>query len=132
MQKLVPMIALILALTGCAAIRANETHWTEQLLTAAGFQAEPAATAEELAHLRTLEARVFVKEMQNGEARYVYADPDVCQCLYVGSERQYQTVSEAPGREGDRRGAGERGEVDCLGPLVLALALIRQVGSRRS
>src|SRR5216683_2088647 len=91
MQKLVPMIALILALTGCAAIRANETHWTEQLLTAAGFQAEPAATAEELAHLRTLEARVFVKEMQNGEARYVYADPDVCQCLYAGSERQYQT-----------------------------------------
>lgn len=90
MQKLVPMIALILALTGCAAIRANETHWTEQLLTAAGFQAEPAATAEELAHLRTLEARVFVKEMRNGEARYVYADPDVCRCLYVGSERQYQ------------------------------------------
>lgn len=91
MQKLVPMIALILALTGCAAIRANETHWTEQLLTAAGFQAEPAATAEELAHLRTLEARVFVKEMRNGEARYVYADPDVCRCLYAGSERQYQT-----------------------------------------
>lgn len=90
MQKLVPMIALILALTGCAAIRANEAHWTEQLLTAAGFQAEPAATAEELAHLRTLEARVFVKEMRNGEARYVYADPDVCRCLYVGSERQYQ------------------------------------------
>jgi hypothetical protein len=91
MQKLVPMIALILALTGCAAIRANETHWTEQLLTAAGFQAEPAATSEELAHLRTREARVFVKEMRNGEARYVYADPDVCQCLYAGSERQYQT-----------------------------------------
>lgn len=91
MQRLVPMIALTLALTGCAAIRANETRWTEQLLTAAGFQAEPAATAEELAHLRTREARVFVKEMRNGEARYVYADPDVCQCLYAGSERQYQT-----------------------------------------
>ena len=90
MKKLVPVMALTLALTGCAAIRANETHWTEQLLTAAGFQAEPAATAEELAHLRTLEARVFVKEMRNGEARYVYADPDVCRCLYAGSERQYQ------------------------------------------
>jgi hypothetical protein len=89
MRKLVPVIALTLAITGCAAIKANETHWTEQLLVAAGFQAEPAATAEELAHLRTLEARAFVKEMQNGEARYVYADPDVCGCLYTGSERQY-------------------------------------------
>jgi hypothetical protein len=99
MQRLVPMIALTLALTGCAAIRANETHWTEQLLTAAGFQAEPAATAEELAHLRTLEARVFVKEMQNGEARYVYADPDVCRCLYAGSEQQYQKYQKLRGEK---------------------------------
>jgi hypothetical protein len=90
MRRLLPLIALTLALTGCAAIRANETHWTEQLLTAAGFQAEPAATAEELAHLRTPEARAIVKEMQNGEAHYVYADPDGCGCLYAGGERQYR------------------------------------------
>jgi hypothetical protein len=62
MRRLLPLIALTLALTGCAAIRANETHWTEQLLTAAGFQAEPAATAEELAHLQTPEARAGAAE----------------------------------------------------------------------
>ncbi len=90
MKKLVPLIALIVALTGCAAIRANETHWTEQLLSAAGFRVEPAATAEELAHLRSLEPRTFVREMQNGEARYVYSDPDVCRCLYAGTEGQYE------------------------------------------
>jgi hypothetical protein len=89
MRKL-PVIALTLALTGCAVIRANETRETEQLLTVAGFQAEPAATAGELARLRTLEARSVVKEMQNGEARYVYADPDGCGCSYDGGERQYR------------------------------------------
>jgi hypothetical protein len=52
MHRIVPVMALTLALTGCAAIRANEIHWTEQLLTAAGFQAEPAATVEELAGSR--------------------------------------------------------------------------------
>jgi hypothetical protein len=85
MKNLVPVMALTFALTGCAAIRANETHWTEQLLAAAGFPAEPAATVEEL------EPRTFVREMQSGAARYVYADPDTCRCLYTGSERQYQT-----------------------------------------
>ena len=29
----------------------HETHWTEQLLTEAGFQGEPAATVEERARL---------------------------------------------------------------------------------
>ena len=38
MQRLAPIVTRILALTGCAAIRANETHWTEQLLTEAGFR----------------------------------------------------------------------------------------------
>jgi hypothetical protein len=91
MKTLVPVMVLTLALTGCAAIRANETHWTEQLLTAAGFQAEPAATVEELAHLESLKPRTFVRETQSGEVRYVYADPDTCRCLYAGSEQQYQT-----------------------------------------
>ena len=46
---------------------------------------------EELAHLESLKPRTFVREMQNGGVRYVYADPDTCRCLYAGSEQQYQT-----------------------------------------
>jgi hypothetical protein len=87
-KKLVLAIILALGFTGCAAIRANQTHWTEQLLTAAGFKVEPVATAEELAHLRTLKRKV-VQDRRDGEMRYVYADPDVCKCLYVGDEPQY-------------------------------------------
>jgi len=43
------MVTPMLALTGCAAIRVNETHGTEQLLVEAGFQVEPAASVEERA-----------------------------------------------------------------------------------
>lgn len=55
MKKLMPVVGLTLtpALAGCG-IRASETHRTEQLLTATGFQAEPAATVEELAGSRRL------------------------------------------------------------------------------
>jgi hypothetical protein len=90
MKKLVLVIVLALGFNGCAAIRANQTRWTEQLLTAAGFQLEPVATAEELAHLRTLKSRKVVQDRRDGQRRYVYADPDVCNCLYVGDEQQYQ------------------------------------------
>jgi hypothetical protein len=100
MRRLVPLIALVVALTGCAAIRASETRGTEQLLTTAGFQVEPAAAVEERARLRELEPRAFVRETRNGEARHLYADPDVCRCLYTGTERQYRKFHELQVEQG--------------------------------
>jgi hypothetical protein len=90
MKKLVLVIVLALGFSGCAAIQANQTRRTEQLLTAAGFQVEPVATAEELAHLRTLKPRKVVQDRSDGQMRYMYADPGVCKCLYVGDEQQFQ------------------------------------------
>jgi|RhiMetdeSRZDD1v2_1073273.scaffolds.fasta_scaffold113013_6 hypothetical protein len=89
--------ALALAATGCAAIRANEAGEraqeaaeTERILTAAGFQIEPADTPERLTQLRTLPAHRVVRSSRDGQPRYVYADPDGCQCLYVGGPKQYE------------------------------------------
>jgi hypothetical protein len=89
--------ALALAATGCAAIRAHEAGEraqeaaeTERILTAAGFQIEPADTPERLAQLRTLTAHRVVRSSRDGQPRYVYADPDGCQCLYVGDPKQYE------------------------------------------
>jgi len=90
LKKVVLSIILALGFTGCAAFEANQTHWTEQILTAAGFHVEPVATAEELAHVQTLKPRTVVQDRRGGEMRYVYADLDVCKCLYVGDEQQYQ------------------------------------------
>ena len=89
--------ALALAASGCAAIRANEaaerSHEiaeTERLLVSAGFQMELANTPESLARLRALIAHRVVRSSRDGQARYVYADPDRCRCLYVGDPKQYE------------------------------------------
>jgi len=82
--------AIALSLAGCAALQAEDTRATERMLAAAGFQARPADTAEKLAHLHTLTPGKIVRREQNGEPSYVYADRNVCKCLYVGTEQQYQ------------------------------------------
>ena len=72
-----------------------KTLTTEQLLTAVGFQKKVADTPEKLAHLGTLTpARRLVAHRRDGQLYYVYADPAMCKCLYVGTPAQYQRVLE--------------------------------------
>jgi hypothetical protein len=91
---ILPLVALGLSVTGCAAIRAHQTVETEQVLAAAGFQVKPADTPEKLAHLQTLTPRKVVRYTRDGQPQYVYADPETCKCLYVGDEQRYQKYQE--------------------------------------
>ena len=81
---------LVVAVAGCATLQAPGTRSTEALLSAAGFRVEPADTPEELARLRALPARRIVPEEHGGTTAYVYSDPRLCRCLYVGGETEYQ------------------------------------------
>ena len=83
----IPLI--VAAAAGCAAIQAAETRPTEQLLGAAGFHTEAADTPEKLAELRTLPARKVLPQTRDGKTTYIYQDPTVCHCLYVGGETEY-------------------------------------------
>jgi hypothetical protein len=87
----VVVLALIVALplVGCAAIQRSEARDKEQLLAAAGFQAKPADTPEKLANLKTMPPRQLVSQVKDGNFVYSYADPDYCQCLYVGGPKEY-------------------------------------------
>ena len=87
----VVVLALIIALplAGCAAIQRSEARDKEQLLAAAGFQAKPADTAEKLANLKAMPPRKLVSQAKDGNFVYSYADPDYCQCLYVGGPKEY-------------------------------------------
>jgi len=60
------------------------------MLSAAGFHMKLADTPEKLAHLQTLTPRRLVRHSQANQLYYVYADPEVCRCLYAGTETQYQ------------------------------------------
>ena len=83
-----------LALSACLVIAACATPQqraadSENLLTAAGFTARPANTPERVASLRSLPANKVVQRTRGGTVRYVYADPLVCGCLYVGDQAAY-------------------------------------------
>jgi hypothetical protein len=66
------------------------TKGTEQLLAAAGFEMKLADTPEKLANLNTLTPRrTLIPQERDNRLYYVYADPDLCKCLYVGTAMQY-------------------------------------------
>lgn len=77
-------------LSGCAAMEKSAVENNENLLTAAGFRMKPADTPEKFAHLKSMQQRKLLTHVQNGSVFYAYADARFCQCLYMGSEKNYQ------------------------------------------
>jgi Mg/Co/Ni transporter MgtE len=64
---------------------------TEQILAGAGFHKKVADSPAKLAHLKTLKpARKLVTHQREDQLYYVYADPETCKCMYVGTAAQYQ------------------------------------------
>lgn len=71
-------LLLAVALAGCSAIQGRTAADSEELLAQAGFQREPLDGPG-------LPARQLVQ----AGTTYRFADPDFCQCLYVGGEKEY-------------------------------------------
>jgi sarcosine oxidase gamma subunit len=90
MRRVVFVLLAAVGAAGCATMGADATRSTEQMLAAAGFHSAAADTPEKVAHLRTLTPRRIVARVSNGQTFYLWPDPDVCTCLYVGGESEYQ------------------------------------------
>jgi hypothetical protein len=61
----------------------------EDNLAAAGFIVRPANTPERQAMLKRLPPHQFVQRVNGDTVHYIYADPLVCGCLYVGTQQAY-------------------------------------------
>jgi hypothetical protein len=61
----------------------------EDQLAAAGFIMRPANTPQRQQMLGRLPAHVFITRQNGDTIHYVYADPLVCDCLYVGTQQAY-------------------------------------------
>lgn len=91
MRRLTPFFATFaacLAISACATPQ-QRAEGQENLLAAAGFTVKPANTPGRIASLRGLPANKVVQRMRGNTVRYVYADPLVCACLYVGDQAAY-------------------------------------------
>lgn len=78
---------------GAAGQEAIDMH-----LRDAGFIARVADTPAQIARLRTVPARKFIRRRKAGRAYYMYVDPDTCKCAFLGDEdamKTYRTMATA-------------------------------------
>jgi hypothetical protein len=61
----------------------------ENALSAAGFEPRPANTPQRQQMLARLPADKFSRRVKGDATIYVYADPKVCNCLYIGDQTAY-------------------------------------------
>jgi hypothetical protein len=82
-------VVLVLGgLGACESVQHRITEHEDQL-SAAGFIVKPANTSDRQAMLKRLPADRFVRRENGDMVHYVYADPIVCNCLYVGTQEAY-------------------------------------------
>jgi hypothetical protein len=91
------LIIAACAITALAACQTQQQRITEHedKLSAAGFTVKPANTPERQAMLHKLPPNKFVQRANGDNVHYVYADPVVCNCLYVGSEQAFNQYKRA-------------------------------------
>lgn len=91
-QPIALVVASALVLGACTTPTAERgrVEQIEPLLLAAGFQKRVADTPQKLAHLRQLEPLKMVPHARKGSVYYVLADPNGCQCAYVGNEMAFE------------------------------------------
>src|SRR6202789_1915495 len=77
---------LFAALTAC---QSSGILQQENDLSAAGFTVRIADTAERQAMLNRLPPNRFVQRVNGNDVHYVYADPVVCGCLYIGTQQDF-------------------------------------------
>lgn len=80
-------VGVVLVSTGCTR---QVVEQKEDLLSAAGFRVKTANTPERRESLRSLPPHELVRDELDGREVWVYADPLVCNCLYVGTPEEYQ------------------------------------------
>jgi hypothetical protein len=75
-------------LTGCLSPQ-QAIGEKEDQLAAAGFIQRPANTPDREDMLKRLPPNQFVRRVDGDNVDYVYGDPLVCNCLYVGTQQAY-------------------------------------------
>lgn len=67
------------------------TPRTDSLFTISGFVPQLADTPAKMRHLMALPPDRLITRTRNGKTTYLYADPNICRCVYVGTPEAYRT-----------------------------------------
>ena len=83
-------LGLCVAVTACQnpqQVVANK----EDVMVASGFKFVPANTPARQQAFQQLPPHKFARQIRDGRVFYMYPDPTVCVCLYVGDQNAYAT-----------------------------------------
>jgi hypothetical protein len=81
-KSIVVVSALCVAAAGCE----TNTKFKEDMLSSSGFKATPPSTPALLASMKSLPPHKLSKTTYKGKTVWVYPDPTICGCLYVGNQ----------------------------------------------
>jgi hypothetical protein len=85
--------ALALGVAGCASPQ-QQVAQKEDLLAAAGFQVRPADSPHRVEAMKRLPPNKFVTKVVNGNPVYLYADPLDCNCVYFGTQQNWDAYKQ--------------------------------------
>lgn len=98
-RMLLLTLGLGVALAACAGVQKKETTSFEDTLKASGFATKVADTPERVAQLESMPQRKLLKQSYQGDPIYLYADAAGCNCLYAGSEDDYERLQKRIGQQ---------------------------------
>jgi hypothetical protein len=84
-KSIVVVSALCVAAAGCE----SNTKFKEDMLASSGFKQTRPNTPVQLASMRSLPPHKLTKTTYKGKTVWVYPDPTICACLYVGNQVAY-------------------------------------------
>jgi hypothetical protein len=90
---LIPALALLLGASLLAALEAPSKPFLDKnsfYLTSAGFRVQVANDAAGKKAMNALPPHRFVVHRTAGGARYLYAEPNHCVCIFIGTAANYQ------------------------------------------
>jgi hypothetical protein len=82
-----------LAAAGCVSPQ-QQVAQKEDLLAAAGFQVRPADSPHRVEAMKRLPPNKFVEKIRDGNPIYLYADPLDCNCLYFGTQQNWDAYKQ--------------------------------------
>jgi hypothetical protein len=96
MEVTVKPFGSILAVTGlCVAVVAcaSNAQIKENMLSSSGFKATHPKTPAQVASFNSLPPHKLTKTSYKGKTVWVYPDPTVCACLYIGDQKAHDAYS---------------------------------------
>jgi hypothetical protein len=84
-KSIVVVSALCVAAAGCE----SNTKFKEDMLASSGFKQTRPNTPVQLASMKSLPPHKLTKTTYKGKTVWVYPDPTICACLYVGNQAAY-------------------------------------------